>query len=557
MVDIKQAGQTPQKEELDIKETYGALSEFEIFHKEDAFRQIVEEAYEGIAIARGDKFCYVNKRMAELTGHTREELLTISFIEIIHPDDRAMAIDLYTRRLKGEDVHTTYPIRLTTKDGETKWVQITANMIKWKGQAAVLGLITDISLQKKFEESLQQSEKKYRRIVSNSILGIYETNLEGKILYMNDAMLNIFEWDSPQGVIGEDVVKIYKSKKHRDNYLKILKKNGHVENFELDLITTNGKFKHVLVTATLSGDNISGTLMDITDRKKAEIAMLESRNMLNALINSTEDDIVLLIDPDGKVISVNETAAKIYGSAPEKIIGRNVYEVMPPEVASRRKTIAIDAIETKKPVHYMEERLGRFYKCSVYPIFYDQDNIRSLAIFARDVTELKLTEKELQEAKKNLEYRVKRRTEELERKSQYLEEANIALRVLLERRNEDKNEMEEKILTNVRELVVPYLEKVKRKVTDKKLQSYIAILDANLSNIVSPFSNKLSSKYMNLTSAEIEVADLVKHGKSTKEIADLLNVSIKTVETHRVNMRKKLGITNKKANLRTYLLSLM
>jgi DNA-binding CsgD family transcriptional regulator len=256
------------------------------------------------------------------------------------------------------------------------------------------------------------------------------------------------------------------------------------------------------------------------------------------------------------VESINRVGAQKLGTEPKKIIGRSVYDFTPRKVAAYRKAKIDSVIETKKPVHFVEERLEKFYKSTVYPIFCDQGEIRSLAIFSRDVTDLKLAEKKLLEAQNKLECLVAKRTKDLRRKTRRLEEANTALKVLLEKRNEDRNKMEQKILTNVKELILPYLEKVKRKTIDKKSQTYLNILKTNLNNIISPFSNKLASKYMNLTTSEIEVADLVKHGKGTKEIADLLNVSAKTVETHRVNIRKKLGLTNKKANLRTFLMSL-
>jgi DNA-binding CsgD family transcriptional regulator len=158
--------------------------------------------------------------------------------------------------------------------------------------------------------------------------------------------------------------------------------------------------------------------------------------------------------------------------------------------------------------------------------------------------------------RKLAERALKEKEAELEIKAKNLEEVNIALRVLLKQREGDKAELEEKVLSNVKDLVLPYLEKLKMTSLDANQISYMSILESNLSDIISPFSRRLSSKYLGLTPTEIRVANLVKDGKTTKEIAEFMNVSDKTVQTHRDNIRKKFGIKHKKTNLRTYLSSL-
>jgi DNA-binding CsgD family transcriptional regulator len=130
-----------------------------------------------------------------------------------------------------------------------------------------------------------------------------------------------------------------------------------------------------------------------------------------------------------------------------------------------------------------------------------------------------------------------------------VESALETLNDQLERRIEERT-------VNVKELILPYLDKLKRENFRNRQKTYLEILESNLSAIISPFERTLSSKFIKLTPAEIQVANLIKLGKTSKEIAVLSNLSFKTIEFHRNNIRAKLGLKHKKVNLRTHLLSL-
>jgi DNA-binding CsgD family transcriptional regulator len=145
---------------------------------------------------------------------------------------------------------------------------------------------------------------------------------------------------------------------------------------------------------------------------------------------------------------------------------------------------------------------------------------------------------------------------ELVIKSVNLEEINSALKVLLSQLKQERLDSEAKVVSNVQELVLPYIEKLRGSRLDAQQKECLSVLEANLNNIIAPFMQNLSIASSNLTHTEMKVANLIKDGKTTKEIAVLLNLSPSTVDFHRNNIRSKLGLKNKSENLKTYLLNL-
>jgi DNA-binding CsgD family transcriptional regulator len=162
-----------------------------------------------------------------------------------------------------------------------------------------------------------------------------------------------------------------------------------------------------------------------------------------------------------------------------------------------------------------------------------------------EITALKLTEEALRKSQ-----------QELIEQKQSLEETNIAMKVLLKQREEDKLELEKKVLNNVKDLVLPYVEKLKNSRLNAKDRTLVDIVDTHLQDIISPLLQRFTNAKILLTPQEMQVASLVKDGKTSKEIADVLNVSETTVNFHRKNLRVKFGLRNKRTNLRSYLISI-
>jgi PAS domain S-box-containing protein len=251
---------------------------------------------------------------------------------------------------------------------------------------------------------------------------------------------------------------------------------------------------------------------------------------------------------NGTIFYCNKRLADMVKTPLEKMIGASIYQFIEP----RNKKIFRALIKQVYEGGGREE--VAFQAADGTPVqvllsassLENIDSPESICLVAADISESKRSEESLKKSEK-----------ELRIKTESLEEVNAALNVLLKRVEEGQINLEEKILSNIRELVLPYLDKLKKTTLSDHQASCLKIAETNLDNIASSFLYHMKMRYLNLTHREIQMAALVKEGKAVKEIAKLLHITTKTVEYHRNSLRKKLGLKNKKANLRAHLLTFL
>jgi PAS domain S-box-containing protein len=578
---------------------------------EEKYRSFLKHAYDAIIIADVDgNLLELNEKAEELLCYTKEELIGTN-ISKIHPEGELGRILPAFREMVEGKTHSLFDTKVLRKDGKTIFVDISGGAIGYGGRQVAQAIIKDVTDRKTIEKQLQdyqkhleklveerthelkESEEKYRDIFDNAVEGIYQTTLEGRFLRVNPALAHMYGYETSEELIQSITnigTEIYVDPERRKEFINLIEKDGIVQNFEIQVRRKDGFIGYASLNARAIRDEqgktlyLEGIVQDITEKKLSQEQLTLQRDLVLKLcqIESLEEGMALILQTalstsgmecGGISLKNNETGGFNLVSS---INFSNEFQERVQHIPVGSFTWS-HMIE-KKSFHFRPDRNKTptalkegFQFVSVMPMLQRDEVVGFLATASKvrtDVPErVRIGLEFLAAESGNIIARIQARewleaevltrkeTEKaLETEHQSLEEANTALRVLLKNREEDRKVLEERLVANVQELVMPHVQKLKMTVLDPVQQMNVGLIASNLNELITPFLHTIQG--FNLTHRQLQVVIHIREGRTTKEIARLLNMTKQAVDIQRFLIRKKLGLNKAKTNLQTYLKSL-
>jgi len=293
---------------------------------------------------------------------------------------------------------------------------------------------------------------------------------------------------------------------------------------------------------------IKSYAFDDTERRQAERGLADAAERYRLLVELIPD--AVLVSDEETLRYANQAAVRLFGARDAaEMVGRPLLGFFHGDFHRRMRERSRLAMEQNAPLPLERRRIVRVdgelvdVETTIGPCTFD-GRPRVVRV-CRDVSERVKWEEDLLG-----------KDEEISRNAARVENLNTALKVLLEHREREARQKEENFRATVDKLVLPYLDGLKSSRLDEAQQGLLEIIESNLHNISSSLARQLSTWHEKLTPTEVQVADLILGGKRSKEIAGILRVSESAVAFHRANIRAKLGLKNRPANLVTHLRSL-
>ncbi|HPQ45237.1 MAG TPA: PAS domain-containing protein [Syntrophales bacterium] len=489
------------------------------------------------------------------------------FESLLHPNDRDKTIRSINRHIEKNRSGYELEFRLRTKTGNWIWVLDKGKVVERDAignPLRVVGTHSNITIRREIEEALRKSEERFQLALEAANDGIWDWNVTTGKVFANPSYYTMLGFSPELNPSSFDEFETWIHPEERERIVSTIQSSIRSKKGRYELEFRMGsaiegwhwildKAKVVERDAAGSPLRVVGTHSNITIRREIEEALRKSEERFQLALEAANDGIWDWNVTTGKVFA-NPSYYTMLGFSPElNPSSFDEFETwIHPEERERIVSTIQSSIRSKKGRYELEFRMGS----AIEGWHWILDKAK---VVERDAAGNPLrvvgTHSNITHRKKTEEI-LNKRDHDLKINAQKLEDVNTALKVLLKNNEDDKKRLEDTILVNVKELIIPYIERLKNSTINGRQLSFVEILETNLNNIISPFLKNISLNYSTLTPREIQVANLVKEGKTTKEIAQAFSISTDAVDFHRKTLRTKLGLRNKKVNLRSYLLSL-
>jgi len=521
----------------DMTEYRKALTDLQ--NSEERFRAFMSQL-PALAFIKDDqsRVLFTNRYMEELMGS--QDWIGRNALENL-PEGVAARVIADDRRVIEGGRPAVIEEAIPVKSGETRIFETRKFPVGREGKPPLIGAVAlDITEKKQAEEALRASEERYRLLAEASHDVTYIVGRDDRVLYVNSFAAGMLGM-KPEEIVGRRRSDFFRGEinERQRRSLDTVFTTG--EPFEIEGPIPQGggvtwQLTRLIPLKDGSGEvyAVLGVSRNITDRKRIEDALRESEERYRQLAEASRD-FIFVLDRNDCFVYVNSAAEEVAGKKPEELIGRPRASLgVPPEMLARQKEANNTVFATGEPLsaegQYLMGKGGRpaWHNVTLVPLMDGNGGVQALLGVARDVTESR-------------------------ERAQRLEEANIALKVLLRHREEDRQDLEKQFLTNFRKLIMPSLEKLKKTVLTPRQSAYVDVVEMNIAKVFSASGAATGLSHLNFTPIEMRIVEFIKEDKTTKEIGSLLNLSPRTVEYYRDRIRKKLGLKNKNVNLRSYL----
>jgi len=381
--------------------------------EEEVLKILGEQAPVGVCIIQDGKFCYVNSNFPIAIGYTVDEILDKDPLELVGPEDREMVRKNEIKMLQGE-LLAPYQFRVIHKDGSIRWVMEAVKSVQYHGRRAIMGNYMEVTERRQMEETVRQSEERYRTILEETGDGYFETDLAGNCILVNDAQTRLLGY-SREELIGMNFRAFTPEEKVKavfEAYNRMYKTGEPLRNFPAEIIRKDGSHGFAETSAfpirNDTGEIIGfrGVRRDITERKKMEEALRQSEERYRTILEEMEDA-YFEVDLGGHFTFVNGSTCRNLGYSKEELIGMSYKDFTVEDAVESVFRVFNEVYRTGVPNKgfpwkvIRKDRSHGFAEASVSLLGNGKGEIIGFRGIGHDVTERKQTEEKLRQSEEN------------------------------------------------------------------------------------------------------------------------------------------------------------